>query len=115
MVQPPWSENEANNIGLTKSIVNEATLTTNDDIFTYSGLTADTFKDKFSIYKCSFTNERCITATPLSQKIWVLKESNIDDTLSWSIVKKAHTYKGGGKGRCDLCLTEKLEILKRQD
>ena len=40
MVQPPWSENVANNIGLTKSIVNEATLTTNDDIFTYSGLTA---------------------------------------------------------------------------
>ena len=30
-----------------------------------------------------------------------------------SIVKKAHTYKGGGKGRCHLCLTEKLEILKR--
>ena len=27
--------------------------------------------------------------------------------LSWSIIKKAHAYKGGGKGKCNLCLTEK--------
>ena len=28
--------------------------------------------------------------------------------LSWSIIKKAHAYKGGGKGKCDLCLTENI-------
>ena len=44
---------------------------------------------------------------------WELTESNNDYTLSWSIVKKTHTYKGGGKGKFDLCLTEKVEILKR--
>ena len=98
---------------LTKSIVYEAKLTTNDDTFTYIGVTGDTFKDRYSTHKCSFTNVRYRTATTLSQKIWELKESNTDYKLSWSIVKKAHTYKGGGKGKCDLCLTEKLEILKR--
>ena len=30
----------------TKSIVYEATLTTNDDLFTYIGLTADNLKDR---------------------------------------------------------------------
>ena len=98
---------------LTKSIVYEATLKTSGDTFTYVGLTGDTFKARYSSHKSSFTHERYRTATTLSQKIWELKESSTDYTLSWSILKKAHAYKGGGKGKCDLCLSEKLEILKR--
>ena len=98
---------------LTKSIVYEATLKTSEDTYTYIGLTGDTFKARYSAHKSSFKHEKYRTATTLSQKIWELKESNIDYTLTWSILKKAHTYKGGGRAKCDLCLTEKLEILKR--
>ena len=82
-------------------------------IFTYVGLTGDTFKARYSTHKSSFTHEKYRTATTLSQKIWELKESDINYTLTWAILKKAHDYKGGGRGQCDLCLTEKLEILKR--
>ena len=98
---------------LTKSLVYEATLKTNEDAFTYIGLTGDTFKSRYTAHKSSFTHEKYRTSTALSQKIWELKESNINYTLSWSILKKSHSYKGGGRGKCDLCLTEKLEILKR--
>ena len=98
---------------LTKSIVYEATLKTSEDTYTYIGLTGDTFKARYSAHKSSFKHEKYRTATTLSQKIWELKESNVDYTLTWSILKKAHTYKGGGRAKCDLCLTEKLEILKR--
>ena len=98
---------------LTKSLVYEATLKTNEDAFTYIGLTGDTFKSRYTAHKSSFTHEKYRTSTALSQKIWELKESNINYTLSWSILKKSHSYKGGGRGKCDLCLIEKLEILKR--
>ena len=98
---------------LTKSIVYEATVKTSEDTYTYIGLTGDTFKARYSTHKSSFKHEKYRTATALSQKIWELKESNTDYTLTWSILKKAHAYKGGGRAKCDLCLTEKLEILKR--
>ena len=91
----------------------EATLKTSEDTYTYIGLTGDTFKARYSAHKSSFKHEKYRTSTTLSQKIWELKESNIDYTLTWSILKKAHAYKGGGRAKCDLCLTEKLEILKR--
>ena len=79
---------------LTKSIVYEATVKTSEDTYTYIGLTGDTFKARYSTHKSSFKHEKYRTATTLSQKIWELKESNVDYTLTWSILKKAHTYKG---------------------
>ena len=40
-----------------------------------------------------------------------LKEKQQDFTINWSILKRADSYSSGGK-RCNLCLQEKLCILK---
>ena len=39
------------------------------------------------------------------------KNSTINYGLKWSIASKAHPYTGGAR-KCDLCLTEKLAIMK---
>ena len=41
----------------------------------------------------------------------MLKNSTINYGLKWSIAFKAHPYTGGTR-KCDLCLTEKLAIIK---
>ena len=41
----------------------------------------------------------------------MLKNSSISYGLKWSITSKAHPYTVGTK-KCDLCLTEKLAIMK---
>ena len=40
-----------------------------------------------------------------------MKNSSIDYVLKWSIACKAHPYTGDTR-KCDLCLTEKLAIMK---
>ena len=49
--------------------------------------------------------------TELSRHIWSLKDNNINYMLRWAIGSFASPYKCGSK-RCDLCLTEKLYIIK---
>ena len=98
---------------LTRSLIYKATLKTDGETFSYIGLTADTFKKRYSNHVCSFKNEKYKESTTLSQKIWELKESEEQYTISWEVVRKATTYKSGSRGKCDLCLSEKLEILMR--
>ena len=50
-------------------------------------------------------------STKLSKYIWELKNNSINYDLKWSIASKAHPYTGGTRKR-DLCLTEKLTIIK---
>ena len=40
-----------------------------------------------------------------------VENSSINYDLKWFIVCKAHPYTGGSR-KCDLCLTEKLAIMK---
>ena len=41
-------------------------------------------------------------------------QNKTDFTIKWSIIKKSISYTGGSK-RCNLCLEEKLNILKEKD
>ena len=52
--------------------------------------------------------------TELSKHIWHLKQNKTDFTIKWSIIKRSISYTGGYK-RCNLCLEEKLNILKEKD
>ena len=52
--------------------------------------------------------------TELSKHIWHLKQNKTDFTIKWSIIRKSVSYTGGCK-RCNLCLEEKLNILKEKD
>ena len=47
----------------------------------------------------------------LSKYIWALKDNSIEHNLKWRIASKAHPYVCGSR-KCDLCLTEKLTIIK---
>ena len=96
---------------LTKTLVYEATVKSNDEEKTYTGLTDMTFKERFSSHKSSFTHEKHRDSTALSQYIWQLKDEKKDHSISWKILKQCQSYKCGGRS-CDLCTTEKLFILK---
>ena len=66
----------------------------------------------FEIIK-SFNHKKYSNETELSKYVWHLKENNTDYTIKWSIIKNSISYTGGSK-RCNLCLEEKLSILKEK-
>ena len=59
----------------------------------------------------SFRNKSKEKSTELLKYVWWLENSSINYDLKWSIVCKAHPYTGG-IGKCDLCLPEKLDVMK---
>ena len=101
---------------MTKNIVYRATVTTGnaDNTRHYIGMTASTFKERYRNHIKSFNHKRYSNDTELSKHIWQLKNNNQDFNLTWSIAKRAISYTGGSK-RCNLCLEEKLCILKERD
>ena len=97
---------------LAKSIVYQATVTTNDNKpdQTYIGLTSNTFKTRFANHKTSFTNVKKKHATELSKHVWQLKDKYIDYKIKWEIIKQASPY-NNTSNRCNLCLWEKYFII----
>ena len=77
----------------------------------YSGTCEKNFKERYNNHTTSFRNKSKDKSTELSKYIWELKNSSINNDLKWSIACKAHPYTGGTR-KCDLCLTEKLAIMK---
>lgn len=82
-----------------------------DDGVNYIGLTENTFKDRLYKHKNSFKDEKKRKSTELSKHIWSLKDKKTKQfSIEWSIIDKAAAYSNGSK-RCDLCLTEKFNII----
>ena len=77
----------------------------------YIRLTEGTFKQRYTQHKSTFTHSKLSNSTELSKYIWQLKDSNTSFTTKWSIIARAHPYHNSSK-RCDLCLAEKLYIIK---
>ena len=98
---------------LSESVVYKAEITPTDDGDTkeYVGMTAGSFKNRFSNHKKSFNNARYSTETELSKYVWKLKESEKKFSIKWSLLKQVPACRAGGK-RCNLCLEEKLYILE---
>jgi hypothetical protein len=55
--------------------------------------------------------KHCLSVQCIVVDIVPLKEKQQDFTINWSILKREASYSSGGK-RCNLCLQEKLCILK---
>ena len=88
----------------------EATLQTKHGVRKYIGSTERDFKTRYTGHKQSFTSESKKYATALATCVW---ENNLSPNppVSWEIRKKSHPYNPGARF-CDICLSEKLEILK---
>ena len=93
------------------SIVYKATVVAGEDQRDYIGLTAQTFKQRFYSHQQSFRDKKYQSSTALSKHIWSLKEKNTNFEIKWEVRKKAMEYQNT-TGRCNLCVAEKLAIIR---
>ena len=101
---------------LTKNIIYKAEVSTTDQdqtTKTYIGMTSNEFKQRYRNHEKSFNNEKYKNETELSKYVWKLKKEKRNFTTTWSIIKRAAPYRIGSK-KCNLCLEEKVEIMKRK-
>ena len=98
---------------LTTSIVYKAEITTTDTQETkeYIGITAGPFKDRYNNHKKSLTHAKYAKEAELSKYAWNLKETGRPFTIKWCIINCVPAYTAGGRS-CNLCLEEKLLIMK---
>ena len=96
---------------LTKSVVYQAEVTADKKPVKYIGVTADDFKTRFRNHAKSLANKKYSKETELSKHVWELKAAKKQFTIKWSLLKKVPAYKAGSR-RCNLCLEEKLTIMK---
>ena len=85
--------------------------TAKNETQTYVG-SAENFKRRYYTHNSDFRNEKYRNSTALSAFIWEQKDNNTSIEIKWEILKKCHAYVSGMK-RCDLCLAEKLIIMKQ--
>ena len=92
-------------------VVYRASVTTEDgDTEFYTGLTGDTFKNRFGGHKTSFNNPKYKHKTTLSTHVWKLKEQKTNFTTRWSLIDRAPTFNPTTR-KCRLCLMEKWYIM----
>jgi hypothetical protein len=96
---------------LESDIIYKATVTTEQGEMTYIGSTALTFKARYSAHKSSFAHRHLSSSTGLSNHIWELKDKELSYSIKWETVRRCSSYTCGMR-KCDLCLTEKLMILR---
>ena len=98
---------------LDENHIYQADVTATDDGTTkkYIGITANPFKTSFNNHRKSFRNAKYSKETDLSSYIRKLKNENREYSIKWSILKHAKAY-GSGNRRCNLCLDEKMFIMK---
>jgi hypothetical protein len=101
-----------NNNCLIKSVVYKAKVKDEKGVIQdYIGVTSSTFKKRYYNHKTSFEDTSYVKSTGQSKHIWNLKNKKRKFNIKLSILKQASSYRSGAKS-CNLCLQEKLEILK---
>ena len=75
----------------------------------YIGLTGDSFKSRFNGHTDTFRHRNGKMST-LSSHVWDLEDKGLEYNINWKLKKKAMLYKPGAS-YCDLCVSEKVEIL----
>ena len=95
----------------TASVIYKATVTAvNEPVKHYIGLTERSFKERFGGHKSSFTHREQSNASELSKYMWKLKDEGKNGQVEWEILQKAFPYQCGAR-KCDVCLSEKLQII----
>ena len=95
---------------LKKELIYQATvISEGQQTQNYVGLTANTFKDRYSGHLHNFKNENS-KGTTLSSYIWKLKNESKTYKINWKILKHAKPF-SPVNGQCALCTTEKKFII----
>ena len=96
---------------LISCIVYKAEVTCVEGKRVYYGSCMGPFKERYRNHKKSFNNRTYSEETKLSKFVWELKDKNEQYEIAWSVVKKCVPYRPSAT-KCDLCLSEKLCIIK---
>ena len=101
---------------LTNSLIYPAVVTRLDNgkEETYIGLTANTFKTRFTNHTSSFRHRHQSADTNLAKYVWSLKDKNIPHNIKWKIVAKSKAYSPTSKA-CNQCIKEKYYIICRPE
>ena len=102
---------------LKESLICYATISCNNKNYKpklYKGSCETTFKKRFSNHKKSFNVPLYKHDTKLSTGYWNLKTKRLNPQMSWKI-KGVYKFYNPISKRCNLFLTEKLEILDDPD
>ena len=98
---------------LQSSVIYKATVSSENEERHYIGATEQTFKKRYPNHKDAITKKSGKTATSLSTYVWRLKDAGEIPTIKWEIMRKCRPYRCGTR-KCDVCLSEKLCILKAE-
>ena len=89
----------------------------NGEMRKYIGLAEPDFKGRWADHMTSCKDKKYKNKSKLSLEFWDLKDSGFDidryKDISFQILKKCAPYQAGDK-KCNLCLTEKLLIMKNE-
>ena len=98
-----------------KRKIYKATVKTADQTETYIGSTENSFKSRYYYgHAADMRGEEKDGGTTLSTYFLKKVREGKEPTVSWEVLRKCSKYKKGERS-CDLCLPEKLEILKSND
>ena len=96
---------------LVESVVYKATVEQQDStVNTYTGMTCNTFKERFYGHRSTFENENHPNPTTLSTHVWDLKGQSKNYEVKWNIIDKAKDFNPATR-KCRLCLKEKYHII----
>ena len=90
----------------TNNLVYRATVTTNTSVEKYVGITANTFKERYSGHKQDLSKPDGRTSTTLAGHVWELKDRQTDFQIKWEVVCRAAPF-SPITGSCNLCTAEK--------
>ena len=94
-----------------ESVVYQAKVKSEEEEWIYIGSTEGSFKQRLYGHRCDMKNKENGNSTTLSKYVWERKEKGKNVEIEWKILKKCRKYRCGSR-KCDVCLSEKLEILK---
>ncbi len=92
-------------------IIYKATVSSEVESKFYIGATEQTFKKRYPKHKDALLKKESKESTSLSTYVLNLRDLNQDLTIKWELIRQYMPYTCCPR-RCDICLSEKLCILK---
>ena len=93
-----------------QNVMYHTTVAAGQSVETYVGITANTFKERWTSHKSDFRLLHRRQSTTLSGHIWDCKGRGEDPKLKWKFLKTAAPFSPISK-KCNLCIEEKFQIL----